>query len=119
MDINDTHDVKRPKVEEPAHEVLSDTTGFATNFTAGSLDTKHEELWFEDGNVFVIADGAAFKLHAGVLKRHSAVFRDLLDDTGRGGGHSEVFEGCQVLRVTDKVADLIELFLILYDGGSR
>ncbi|KAG0698779.1 hypothetical protein DFH29DRAFT_990994 [Suillus ampliporus] len=35
------------------------------------------DIWFADGNIVLIADSAAFKVHHGQLERHSEVFRDL------------------------------------------
>ncbi|EKM61831.1 uncharacterized protein PHACADRAFT_180864 [Phanerochaete carnosa HHB-10118-sp] len=113
MDIDDTPDLKEPKAEKAAHEVLPDITGFTTDI----LYARYEELWFEDGNVIVVSHDVTFKLHAGVLKRHSSVFRDLLNE--KKATQAEIYEGCQVLRLTDRVGELAELFFIMYDGGSR
>ncbi|GJE99746.1 hypothetical protein PsYK624_160170 [Phanerochaete sordida] len=115
MDIDDSTDLEKPKTEGTSYQLPSNTS--TTGFPADLLYTRHEELWFEDGNVIVIAHDLAFKLHAGVLKRHSSVFRAALDE--KQAGQQEVFEGCRVLRVTDKTDDLVELLYVLYDGGSR
>ena len=36
------------------------------------------DLWFEDGNVLLIAQDVEFLVYAGLLTKHSPVFRDML-----------------------------------------
>lgn len=37
----------------------------------------HEELWFEDGNVILIAEATSFRVHKSILARHSEFFHDM------------------------------------------
>ncbi|KAI0756283.1 hypothetical protein C8Q80DRAFT_1264361 [Daedaleopsis nitida] len=46
---------------------------------SGNRVARYADLWFEDGNVVVVAQQpeTAFRVHRGVLSRHSATFSDL------------------------------------------
>lgn len=80
---------------------------------------KHSEFWFEDGNIVLVAEGAGFCVHRGVLSRHSEVFRDMFLVPQPAEGE-ETIEGCPVVRLTEDGAEEVALVLeILYDGGHR
>ncbi|KXN88161.1 hypothetical protein AN958_07620 [Leucoagaricus sp. SymC.cos] len=73
--------------------------------------------WFEDGNIVLVTHETptAFRLHRGVLARHSEIFRDMLDFP-----QPEVklvdYEGCQVICMYDGPLELSNLVKALYDG---
>ncbi|KAI0783930.1 hypothetical protein BC629DRAFT_1518202 [Irpex lacteus] len=78
---------------------------------------KHREFWFEDGNIVLVAEGTGFRVHRGVLSRHSEVFRDMFLVPQPAEGE-ETIEGCPVVRLTEDGAEEVALVLeILYDGG--
>ena len=74
------------------------------------------EVWFDDGNIVVVADETAFKVHRGVLSLHSEVFRDMFlipppeDD--------EALEGCPIVHVSDSASDIRQLLSVLYKGRT-
>lgn len=104
---------KRPKLEE------SDSgPPESRQPTQDAFGPRHDSLWLKDGSVIIAAVDLSFKVHSSVLGRHSSVFRELLDETGATGS-AETFEGCRVLRVTDKGSTLADFLKILYDSGSR
>ncbi|GJF00082.1 hypothetical protein PsYK624_163610 [Phanerochaete sordida] len=105
---------KRQKVEEPE---ASTSTALNAEPAPDSFEPKHPELWWRDGNTVIAADGLSFKVHAGILEKHSSVFCELLEEL-QGVEQPEMFEGCRVLRVDDKGEHLAALLQILYDGGS-
>ena len=82
-------------------------------------------LWFEDGNVVVIAQNTAFRFHKGVLALHSQVFRDLFSvpqppppqDDSDDSDAAQRFDGCPVVHVTDTSYDFRTLLRELYCGG--
>ncbi|KAF8590839.1 hypothetical protein K439DRAFT_1167305 [Ramaria rubella] len=78
--------------------------------------TRSDAFYFEDGNLVVIVEEVAFRLHRGLLARHSPVFRDMSalpnSSTGLGDGF---FDGCPVVRLQDRVTDVVELLRCLYD----
>lgn len=94
-----------------------DTSSSASESTASSL-------WFTDGNLIIVAEpsGVHFKIHRGMLERHSEVFRDLFtlatpdsdrltDKSGDGDEH-----GCASIQVYDRPKDWTCLLHALYDG---
>ncbi|KAI0800659.1 hypothetical protein C8Q74DRAFT_433008 [Fomes fomentarius] len=80
---------------------------------------KDLELWFEDGNVVVLAQQTAFRVHRGVLSRHSDTFSGLFtlpqpaDPT-----RIESLDGCPIVRVPDSSHDFKHMLNVLYDGAS-
>ncbi|KAG6843930.1 hypothetical protein H0H87_011621 [Tephrocybe sp. NHM501043] len=61
----------------------------------------------------------AFRVHRGVLARHSEVFRGMLDFPQPSSlTESETFDGCQVVEMHDLPADLSNLITALYDGPT-
>ncbi|GJF00091.1 hypothetical protein PsYK624_163700 [Phanerochaete sordida] len=114
---DDAREGKRQKMEEEEVEV-SASAPRAAGPVMQAFEPRHPDLWYRDGNVIVAADGMSFKVHAGILEKHSTVFRELLDDTRPREQPLGVFEGCSVLRVDDHGEDLAEVLQVLYDGGS-
>ncbi|KAM5544045.1 hypothetical protein V8D89_002231 [Ganoderma adspersum] len=77
------------------------------------------ELWFEDGNVVIVAGTAAFRVHTGVLSRHSEVFRDTFGVPRPAlPAPSDVFDGQPVVHVSDSANDFKQLLGMLYDGAK-
>ncbi len=87
--------------------------------------TRHPTLWFADGLLIVIAsDGIAFKLHPGILARHSEIFKERLDTSsapvtsqseGASLARTYVYQET-TLHLPENGDDLSELFNIIYDG---
>ena len=79
------------------------------------------DIWFEDGNVIVIAHNTAFRFHKGVLSHHSQVFRDLFlvpQPSGSAASPLDILDGCPAVRVSDTSYDFRELLRAIY-GGVR
>ena len=79
------------------------------------------DIWFEDGNVIVIAQNIAFRFHKGVLSHHSQVFRDLFlvpQPSGSTASSIDILDGCPAVRVSDTSYDFRELLRAIY-GGVR
>lgn len=77
----------------------------------------HEDLWFEDGNIILGAVNISFRLHRGILSRHSVVFRDMLM-LPQGPESPKAF-GCPLVQLHDKGEHLVMLFTVLYDGVKK
>lgn len=78
----------------------------------------HNDLYFPDGNLVLITDRKAFRVHSGILARHSEVFRDML--TVAGSAESEErYDGTPVVHMIDAAEDLELLLKMLYDGCKR
>ncbi|GJE89901.1 hypothetical protein PsYK624_060130 [Phanerochaete sordida] len=78
---------------------------------------RDEALWFEDGSVVLAAGNKLFKVHAGVLRHHSTVFKELLSAPALAA-LQERLDGCPVLRTEDNGTSLAQLLRIIYDGGN-
>ncbi|KAJ6519059.1 hypothetical protein C8R45DRAFT_1065863 [Mycena sanguinolenta] len=76
--------------------------------------TRSDHLWISDGNVVLQAGNTQFRVHFGLLARHSSsIFRGMK-------GPSELpeqpsVEGCPVLELSDDPEDLEYLLQALYD----
>ncbi len=60
----------------------------------------HEELWFEDGKIVLVAEDRAFKIHRGILSVHSVVFRDMFQTPQPSNGADDI-EKCPSIRLYD------------------
>ncbi|PIL26643.1 hypothetical protein GSI_11268 [Ganoderma sinense ZZ0214-1] len=75
------------------------------------------ELWFEDGNVVIVAGNAAFRVHTGILSRHSEIFQNMFSVPQLVlPAPSDVFNGQPAVRVSDSAHDFRQLLHMLYDG---
>lgn len=82
---------------------------------------RFEDLWISDGNVILTtsAPGRLFRVHKGVLSRHSTVFRDMFDmPQGKDATGSETYEGNPVVYMSDDDEDLAHFLQALYDRLS-
>lgn len=83
-------------------------------------------MWFSDGNVDIVAQDTVFRVHEGILSRHSTVFPEMFAGAARevtvdrvaatlrgGGGNARQNP---VVRVSDSAHDFKHLLRILYDG---
>ncbi|KAH9930230.1 uncharacterized protein B0H18DRAFT_1145954 [Fomitopsis serialis] len=75
--------------------------------------TLSEHLWYEDGNVILVATNQAFRVHRGVLSQHSAVFRDLF--TVPQPSSALLVDGCAVVHLADDPLHLEFLLSAMYD----
>ena len=89
--------------------------------------TRDSDVWYEDGNIVVIAQTTAFRFHKSVVSHHSPVFRDLFSvpqpsptptEGEEAVASAETFDGCAAVRVSDTSYDFRELLRAIY-GGVR
>ncbi|EGN98367.1 hypothetical protein SERLA73DRAFT_109815 [Serpula lacrymans var. lacrymans S7.3] len=73
--------------------------------------------WFDDGNIVLLTEESkvAFKVHRGVLARHSEVFESMFA-IPQPDADLELYEGCQVVHMYDIPTELSDLVVALYDG---
>ncbi|CAL1715654.1 unnamed protein product [Somion occarium] len=72
------------------------------------------DMWFADGNIVLICNNVAFKVHQGQLERHSQIFEDLF--TVPQPDDEELLEGCPWVELHDTPSDVLYLLRALYDG---
>ncbi len=76
-------------------------------------------VWYEDGNIVLIAGSTGFRLYKGILASVSPVFKDMFslakpDDSS--AAETVTVEGCCVVRVTDSPSDLRYFLLVITTG---
>ncbi|TCD68729.1 hypothetical protein EIP91_010013 [Steccherinum ochraceum] len=71
------------------------------------------EIWLDDGNVVLVAEGMAFKVHKSTLALNSEVFRDMF--TIPQPADAEMWEGCPVVHLQDSKKDLLYILRALFD----
>ncbi|TFY66296.1 hypothetical protein EVG20_g4801 [Dentipellis fragilis] len=72
-----------------------------------------KDLWLQDGNVILVCDSIAYRVHQSVLSRHSKVFKDMFA-VGTPQGE-ETFQDCVVIRLQDSPVYFRALLKSLYD----
>ncbi|KAL4250270.1 hypothetical protein ABKN59_003132 [Abortiporus biennis] len=92
---------------------------------------KCHDLWFDDGNIVLIAHDLHFRVHRSILSYHSVFFKDMFglpqpptssagslsEGANAAAGHdSENIEGCPVVRMTDDHTELTHYLKAMYDG---
>ncbi|THH29890.1 hypothetical protein EUX98_g4293 [Antrodiella citrinella] len=75
-----------------------------------------QELWFEDGNIVIIAEKTEFRVYRGILAQKSDLFKDLFTLPQPEGG--ETLYGCSVVRVQDLATDWYRFLSVLFGGAS-
>ncbi|TCD60632.1 hypothetical protein EIP91_009749 [Steccherinum ochraceum] len=83
-----------------------------------SLKFEHGDIWYDDGNVILVAGAVGFKVYRGVLYRLSEVFREIFDQR-ESTREQHTFDGCPAIVLLDTAQDLLCLLSTLYDDASR
>ncbi|KAI0761577.1 hypothetical protein BD413DRAFT_589118, partial [Trametes elegans] len=85
--------------------------------TTGTRYTQHPVLWFEDGNIVLVADGTAFQVHKSILCHHSEAFRDILGiPRSTTPETTEMHSGRLVVHLQDSAYDITQLLNALYSA---
>jgi len=129
-DAEETRAPKRRRVDSGPKAVVDEREGSSVIGTESdkddgalllpSLPQKHEALWFEDGNIVLIAEDTAFRVYRRILSSHSPVFRERLASL-KHKSESDLrsqMEGCPVLHVDDRADDFALFLKIIFDGAS-
>jgi hypothetical protein len=72
------------------------------------------DLWFDDGNLVLVAGSVAFKIHRGQLQRHSEFFSGLL--TLAKPQERSLIAGCVWVELHDCPSDVYYFLKAIYDG---
>lgn len=81
----------------------------------GRQVTHHDDLWFQDGNIVLVAGDVAFKVHRSMLARHSRVFKDMFELSQPSA--EEVHDGRPVVTLHDSPHELADLLDVIYNGS--
>lgn len=79
---------------------------------ASSDPTPCKDLWFDDGNVILVAGESGFRVHRSVLSRNSTVFCQLLDLPHPSS--SALMDGCPVINLPESAHHIGGLLRALY-----
>ncbi|KAI0365521.1 hypothetical protein BV20DRAFT_909727, partial [Pilatotrama ljubarskyi] len=74
--------------------------------------------WIADGNIVLVAEERAFRVHKSTLARHSEVSKDLFEvpqPPSSAVTASENLDGCPVVHLPDAAYDIEQLLLAIYD----
>lgn len=103
-DVEETREKKRMRTLEPEGKLLS--------------AIHSEKYWFDDGNVILHVENRLFRVHRGVLARHSSAFNDMIPvlQPDQKEQKETMIAGCQVARLPhDKAEDWERVFAVIYD----
>ena len=85
--------------------------------TTSHMILQHDnKLWFDDGNIVLVADNRAFCVHRSMLIRDSQVFKDLFELSQPS--LEEELDGLPMVRLHDSPHELADLLHVIY-GGVR
>ena len=74
-------------------------------------------LWFDDGNIVLVAEDTPFKVHRGVLAQSSQVLKNILSvPQPRTLDEWETMDGVSLLHMSDSWKDLSYVLSALYKG---
>ena len=77
--------------------------------------TRHETLYFEDGNVEIMCGDAVFRVHSTVVSFSSPKLRDILSQPALL--HAPTPGGCPRITISDSVEDFATLLKMIYTPG--
>ncbi|GJE90384.1 hypothetical protein PsYK624_065150 [Phanerochaete sordida] len=96
-----------------------DTPPSATDGTSKEDDNAihpHSEMFFDDGNIMLVAEKTSYKVHRSVLSRKSALFKDLLSLPQPDS--EEKLDGLPMVRLLDAAEDITMLLDAIYNGAK-
>lgn len=98
-----------------AEQVLKDCKVEDTDVKENQERAVEAGLWFEDGNIILIAQYTPFKVHRSLLSRESDVFRDMFN-LPSPVSQDEMMDGIPVIYMSDHWRDLCDVLSALYHG---
>ncbi|PIL26475.1 hypothetical protein GSI_12233 [Ganoderma sinense ZZ0214-1] len=78
---------------------------------------RHEEFWFADGSVVLVARNTGFRVFRSLLAAQSTVFSDMLSSSSPNA--EEMFEGCPVVHLSDSPQDVAYFLGVLLPKSQR
>ncbi|KAM5539614.1 hypothetical protein V8D89_006723 [Ganoderma adspersum] len=110
MSDRETRSAKRPRLsldESPSPQQDASST-WPDNIQ------RHSEIWFDDGNVVLLARGTAFRIYRGLLASQSPVFAEMFaPSTSILDKAAKTFDECPAVQVDDSPYDLAHLLRLL------
>lgn len=88
----------------------------APKSSIGGSVVRDEDFWLSDGNIVLVVQTRAFRVHKSVLSRSSDVFRDVFALSQPS--NFEQFEGYPMISLSDQAVEVRHLLHALYDSGQ-
>ena len=79
--------------------------------------TRHEEFWFDDGSVVLVAQNTGFRVFRSLLAAQSMVFSNMFSSSSPHA--EEMFEGCPIVRLSDSPHDVAYFLRVLFPKSQR
>ena len=78
---------------------------------------RDQDLWFDDGNIVLVAENVGFCIYKGLLSSQSPVFSDLISGTSLRA--DENIDDIPVARIYDSPTELRHLFRVLLPRSQK
>ncbi|KAI1795319.1 hypothetical protein LXA43DRAFT_1178792 [Ganoderma leucocontextum] len=111
--LSETRPAKRIRLssnDDPSHPQGHPSAGSSSTPSSSKLQ-RHPEIWFNDGNIVLVAHGTAFRIYRGLLAEQSTVFSDMFASST--SSPDETFNECPVIHLSDSPHDLAHLLRVL------
>ncbi|KAI1795305.1 hypothetical protein LXA43DRAFT_37560 [Ganoderma leucocontextum] len=110
---DDVRPQKRPRTTDSDAPPQSSTIGIT------DLDSlkHHEEFWFDDGSIVLIAGHTAFRVYRALLAAQSTIFTNMLSSSTPDA--EEMVEGCPVVHISDSPEDVAHFLRVLLPKSQR
>ncbi|KAI1795307.1 hypothetical protein LXA43DRAFT_992298 [Ganoderma leucocontextum] len=116
MSASDQH--VRPQKRHRTAEDPPSQSSTPANTPLNSLRLKrHDELWFDDGSVILVARDTGFRVFRSLLAAQSTVFADMFSSSSSSA--EEMLEGCPVVQVSDSPEDVAHFLRVLLPTSQR
>ncbi|KAI1795320.1 hypothetical protein LXA43DRAFT_1090970 [Ganoderma leucocontextum] len=112
LDVLETRPSKRTRLSADDPADSHHPPGSSSTSSSGSRKPqRHPEIWFDDGNIVLVARETAFRIYRGLLAGQSTVFSDMF--VSSTSSPDETFDGCPVVHLSDSPHDLAHLLRVL------
>ncbi|KAL4246201.1 hypothetical protein ABKN59_009294 [Abortiporus biennis] len=74
--------------------------------------------YFPDGNIVLVAENDAFRVHGGVLSIHSNIFRDMIN-IPRPSNDEHIYDNCPIVPLSETADEVRIMLSALYDSISN
>ncbi len=78
---------------------------------------QHDEFWFDDGNLVLVAGDTAFRIYRGLLTMQSRIFENVF--VSGSSCSNELLDGCPVVDLSDSPEDLVHLLRVLLPTSRK
>jgi len=75
---------------------------------------RSNEMYFEDGNIVLLAENTAFRVYQGLLAKHSPVFMDMVQVGCSVKDSEETYDGCPAVRLSDGADEALQFLKTLH-----